>query len=366
MSIDGSKIESRLINEAKSALEYIIAECRSTLSGDHHIARCMDLWNESVALLTTPQRNEFPASNDEENPPNEEANLQSLARLQEFNRNDLRVYHSKSTIVKGMEGLRAFLEKSRRDNRYLPKLVLKFKHKGENMTDYDELPTVMFCFDGDPMPGWHRLLYLRLSGKTKGRVDIHYRSPENSHRIRSRSDLIPYSLQSNLTVGSSFPIDRFSFSVPFCVCQQPEAADSPLAYIECSHGKCGCNGWVHPVCVGLGNCSEEEMQRLPRIICPFCTAYLEATDSLQQFTSKGILPLRYLTTDYKGELIRWKTIEVEACNIPHQIYGRNCINTLNRRSFGMAVSPREQYWEPSKFDCIFVFEELLTECVDLS
>lgn len=354
MSVDDSNIESRLISETRNALEGIIGECHSSwLSSvdSGRIARCVALWKESVELLTSHPRDESFFID-----PKQANQLQTLSRLPEFIGNgDLRIVHGKSTIVTGMEGLRAFLDRCRLSNRYIPRLVLKFKQKGEIITDYDELPTVMFCFDEEPMPGWCRLLYLRLSGKTKGRVDIHYRSPESNHRIRSRGDLMSYGLHSKyLSSGESFPFDSFSFSVPFCVCQQSESRDSPLAYIECSHGKCGCNGWVHPVCVGLGNCSEEEMHRLPRIVCPFCTAYLEATDSLEQFTSQGILPLRYLSTGYRGELVRWKTIEVEACNVPHQIYGRNSVKILNKCSFGTAVPPCEQFLESSKLVCLFV------------
>lgn len=361
MSVDGSKIESKLVSEARNALEDIIGECHSTWPlpvDSSRIARCMALWKESVELLTSPHHDESISVNS-----NQVNELHTISRLPEFIDNgDLRTFHNKSTIVTGMEGLRAFLDRCRLANMYVPRLVLKFKHKGESATDYDELPTVMFCFDEEPMPGWCRLLYLRLSGKTKGRVDIHYRSPESSHRIRSRGDLMSYGLHSKyLTSGESFPLDSFSFSVPFCVCQQPELRDSPLAYIECSYGKCGCNGWVHPVCVGLGNCSEEEMHRLPRIVCPFCTAYLEATDSLQQFTSQGILPLRYLSTGYRGELVRWKTIEVEACNVPHQIYGRNSVKILNECSFGTAVSPREQYLESSKLVRLYGLQTCVTD-----
>jgi hypothetical protein len=49
----------------------------------------------------------------------------------------------------------------------------------------------------------------------------------------------------------------------FCVCGAPEAG----LYVECAVGTSGCNGWVHPRCIGL---SEEEAQQKSALVCPLC------------------------------------------------------------------------------------------------
>ena len=49
----------------------------------------------------------------------------------------------------------------------------------------------------------------------------------------------------------------------FCVCGGPEDG----LYVECTVGTGGCNGWVHPGCVGL---SDEEAQRREDYVCPLC------------------------------------------------------------------------------------------------
>jgi hypothetical protein len=52
-------------------------------------------------------------------------------------------------------------------------------------------------------------------------------------------------------------------STSFCVC----GAGEDGLYVECAVGTGGCNGWVHPRCIGL---SEEEAQQKNALVCPLC------------------------------------------------------------------------------------------------
>lgn len=245
----------------------------------------------------------------------------------------IRVIHNRAGVIRGYQALQQYLEQLQSSGNPLPTLILKMKRRNNALSDIDELPTIMFSYAEEPVPGWTRLLYLRLSGKTKGKIDIHYLPPSSSHRFRSRGDLHSYIKHSLPTKEGEKFMERVSFSATFCVCQRPEHQHSHMHsssphirsvqkhFVECSYGKCGCNGWIHPVCVGLGHCSEAEMRQLPRLICPFCSVYLEATGSLTQFIAQGYLPLRYISTGYRGEIVQWSRWSVEASNIPHRVYG---------------------------------------------
>jgi hypothetical protein len=63
---------------------------------------------------------------------------------------------------------------------------------------------------------------------------------------------------SSVVVGAGVPPAE-----TFCVCGAPEGG----LYVECAVGTSGCNGWVHPMCIGL---SDEEAQKKSRLVCPLC------------------------------------------------------------------------------------------------
>lgn len=74
------------------------------------------------------------------------------------------------------------------------------------------------------------------------------------------------------------------FKSVFCVCHTPE--DSEVTYVECSFALGGCQGWLHPSCVGIASKSAKDLRYMGRFICPFCVAYLEASGELSVFADK--------------------------------------------------------------------------------
>ena len=50
----------------------------------------------------------------------------------------------------------------------------------------------------------------------------------------------------------------------------------------------GCNGWIHPTCVGLGPKTEEELREMGKFTCPFCVTYLEASGEIDGFQGQDI------------------------------------------------------------------------------
>ena len=150
---------------------------------------------------------------------------------------------------------------------------------------WSSIPTnVAYCYDNTPTEGWRREVAIRMSGKSKGNVDIHYVTPDKRRRFRSRPEL--HSYLSRTTNSSSF-INNFDFRTVFCMCHTPE--DSRRSYLECSFGLAGCNRWLHPECVGLGSRSEQELALMPRVVCPYCTSFLEGTGELEEFLSSDMM-----------------------------------------------------------------------------
>jgi hypothetical protein len=142
-----------------------------------------------------------------------------------------------------------------------------------------------YCYDNTPAPGWRREVAVRMSGKSKGNTDIHYVTPDKSRRFRSRQELQTYLLRINNT--SMAFLNSFDFRTAFCVCHDIE--DNSRSYLECSYGLAGCNRWLHPECVGLGTRSEQELELMPKVICPYCAAYLKGTGELESFRTPDML-----------------------------------------------------------------------------
>ena len=132
-----------------------------------------------------------------------------------------------------------------------------------------------YCYDNTPFEGWRKEISVRMSGKSQGTLDIHYIAKNRKRRFRSKNDIMNYLTQNNLPL---IDINKFEFRSVFCVCHSIE--DTSRSYLECSFGKTGCNRWVHPECVGLGVRTEQELKLLPRVTCPFCTAYLSGNQEM--------------------------------------------------------------------------------------
>jgi hypothetical protein len=227
-------------------------------------------------------------------------------------------------------------------------------------TTTTEVSSVKFDYEDFPTKGWKKEIYLRLGGKTKGKVDIHYCAPDNVRKFRSKGDLQIYMEREDMNLAY---LDLFEFQSTFCVCQKPDNSsnnnnnhhnphhyetgvvatnhsestvsspsphthstnlnlahpsimttimDHENTFIECSYGKAGCNTWVHPQCVGLGYKTKEEIQQMKKIICPFCVAYLEGSGQLDIYTQQSdtYLLLRHITTGFSSQRILLETSSV--------------------------------------------------------
>lgn len=143
-----------------------------------------------------------------------------------------------------------------------------------------------YCYDDTPFEGWRKEISVRMSGKSQGSLDIHYIAKSTKRRFRSQNEIARYLSQNNNNNNSNLPmidISRFEFRSVFCVCHSTE--DPSRSFLECSFGRTGCNRWMHPECVGLGCRTEHELKLLPRVTCPFCSAYLTDTGELSKLSS---------------------------------------------------------------------------------
>jgi len=138
-----------------------------------------------------------------------------------------------------------------------------------------------YCYDDAPFEGWRKEISVRMSGKSQGSLDIHYISKNRRRRFRSKNEIARYLSQNHLPLSD---INRFEFRSVFCVCHSAE--DTSRNFLECSFGKTGCNRWMHPECVGLGFRTEHELKLLPRVTCPFCSAYLTETGELSELSNQ--------------------------------------------------------------------------------
>jgi hypothetical protein len=153
----------------------------------------------------------------------------------------------------------------------------------------------VFSYLNDTLPGWRRDITLNI-GKSQGTLLSSYMPPDGSRRVKSKHDLKLYLESHETTLEELFranlqPYVLSSEAMPrtlelktvYCVCHQP-AMKGP--YLECSYGFCGCQGWVHPECVGLGPMTEEEMEEIESVVCPLCTCYLEGINDTASMENK--------------------------------------------------------------------------------
>jgi hypothetical protein len=144
-----------------------------------------------------------------------------------------------------------------------------------------------YCYENNPAPGWRREVTVRMSGKTRGKLNVHYVTPDKLRRFRNRQDLHAYLQRTHsASLGPNF-IDRFDFQTAFCLCHGNE--DHTRSFLECSFGLAGCNQWLHPECVGLGTRSEQELALLPKVVCCYCAAYLDGLGQLEEYQKSGAM-----------------------------------------------------------------------------
>ena len=231
----------------------------------------------------------------------------------------------------GFSYLKAFLKQQKSLGlRNVPRLMLKYvkadtfppeeRQLLQNRPDPVEnvITAVSFTYEDNPLPGWRRELVLRLSGKSAGRLEVQYSNPQRDRHLKSFGEVQTYfeeqidqmessgdstlfrilDLQENYcddesrraavrdTLKSAKIRKLFDFNAVFCICQCSE--DPYRNYIECSYGKIGCSRWIHPECVGLGSRAKHELDTFPKVVCPFCTAYI-----------RGCKTEKYVPPNYK-------------------------------------------------------------------
>jgi hypothetical protein len=189
---------------------------------------------------------------------------------------------------RGYIALREFLKKQ--TIRPVPQLTLRFKTSSNSSSSSSSqqqqsqekiLTGVSFLYENDPYPGWTKEILLKLTGKNKGNLIISYFNHyDTTRKFTNHEEIRSFFIQESnkLPFLKDQGIEKFDFSSVFCICQKKE--DPFRNYVECSYGKCGCNTWIHPECVGLGSRSEKELKDFHKVICPFCSIYLMGIDPL--------------------------------------------------------------------------------------
>lgn len=212
----------------------------------------------------------------------------------EFNR---RAEETPIDAYDGFSFLKAFLKQQKAQGvARVPRLMLKYMkidptkrqmqsspHRFPQKLNENEITSVSFVYEDFPLPGWRKELLLKLSGKTSGQLDVVYVNPTRDGRFKAPADIRSYfeielsklSAATSTAINPSeitATVDLFDFKPVFCICQCSE--DPYRSYLEFSYGKIGCSKWIHPECCGLGTRSKQELDTFPKVICPFCTAYI--------------------------------------------------------------------------------------------
>ena len=158
--------------------------------------------------------------------------------------------------------------------------VLPYLHPGDvNMTiwgleNFDDWPSYRgaanpsYTYEDCPLTGWKKNVSVRMGGKTQGSTEVSYTPPDGLKKLKNKMELNEYLTRNNMSTNI---ISRFDFRGVFCVCHEPEDGGS---YLECSFGRTGCHGWLHPQCVGLGRRDEHELRKMSTVVCPLSTIYL--------------------------------------------------------------------------------------------
>ena len=186
-----------------------------------------------------------------------------------------------------------FINISSQIRRIHPNLTLLVTVDGHtNYASWPRFTNPAYSYMDVPIPGWKMELIVHLSGKRTGKLDVTYVSPGHSmgaiRRHRTRGDLKSYFSKLIPSQNDQLYLDLcapFSFHKRFCVCHNSRTESA--SYIECSFGKGGCHGWIHPQCVGLpDSLSSQELSDLGHVVCPLCVLYLEGCGKLQEFRSQ--------------------------------------------------------------------------------
>jgi hypothetical protein len=141
--------------------------------------------------------------------------------------------------------------------------------------------------DNCPFIGWYR--DIKLKSKDRRKTNVSYVDKLSNTRCEDLVSLKTLFSKKNELQDTQYLL-QFDYRPLYCVCQTPE--DKTHCYAECSYGQLGCNGWIHPGCVGFGNLTDDEVNKMPPLVCPLCTNYLSGSGEIEIFR-KSIPKVRY-------------------------------------------------------------------------
>jgi hypothetical protein len=142
-----------------------------------------------------------------------------------------------------------------------------------------------FSYRNTPLFNWRKDVNVRMTGKSMGTLEVTYAPPEGNRRLRSKIEVQNYFQKHQIHEYFS---QKFEFKAIYCIChnRMDNQGMGKQSYIECSYGKAGCGGWVHPECVGLGSLNTSQLMQLNNIICPYCFLYLTGTNQVHLLVGK--------------------------------------------------------------------------------
>eukprot|EP00981_Chlorochromonas_danica_P010964 scaffold3595_cov235-Ochromonas_danica.AAC.2 len=201
--------------------------------------------------------------------------LDSLADVVKDEENNIRdtvsSFYGQPLTAEGFLALSSFLSRvasSSLIHSTVPRLVIQSLPNNKICA----FSSICFEYVNNPIEGWYKAVCLQIEETVtspSSNFDIFYLTPSRLRKFGRMSELEAYAEQQGMARGF---LDQFDFRQVFCICQTPYSARRQ--YLKCSFGKCGCNSWMHPECVGLGDSSIEELRKMD-LVCPFCTSYLE-------------------------------------------------------------------------------------------
>ena len=128
--------------------------------------------------------------------------------------------------------------------------------------------------DNTPFVGWKKMLINNRNSRNPI-FETCYAAPDCDVKLKNASDVLGYLKQYDVPLMLA---RLFDFRAVFCVCHTIDYGN----YVDCAFGAGGCNGWIHPTCVVLGNIPEEKY-KTEKFVCPHCVEYLEQGHMLTSY-----------------------------------------------------------------------------------
>lgn len=179
--------------------------------------------------------------------------------------------HSLITNIKpNLIGFTAIKNQLRRNLQFNNVYVSLANENSTSSNMYQNSSKLFYNYPNCPIEGWTKRVISTLDASSSVGLALEFIHVETNTIVRDKEGLKRICDRNLLRYDL---ISLFDFRHVFCICHEPE--DLERTYIECSFGKSGCCGWVHPECVGLGFQTKDEVLEMDPVICPICVTYLE-------------------------------------------------------------------------------------------